>query len=163
MFGKIKNMFGGGDSVVIHAPLAGEAVAMSDVNDPTFSSGMLGVGVAIKPAENQVVSPVDGEVAMVFDTGHAVSIVSDDGVEILVHVGLDTVKLKGEHFKKCVATGDSVKWGDLLLEFDRDAIAAAGYDTITPVVVTNADEFKSVDLHAPGPVTGLDAIITVHK
>ena len=129
---------------VIGAPLKGEAIESSAVNDPTFAEEMLGKGMAIKPSEGKVYAPFDGTVAMVFDTKHAVSLVSDKGTEVLIHVGLDTVMLKGEHYTAHVESGASVKKGDLLLEFDMEAIAAAGYDTVTPVVVCNADDYKDV-------------------
>lgn len=129
---------------VIGAPLKGEAVESAVVNDPTFAEEMLGKGIAIKPAEGKVYAPFDGTVAMVFDTKHAVSMVSEKGAEVLIHVGLDTVMLKGEHYTAHVESGAAVKKGDLLLEFDMEAIAAAGYDTITPVVICNADDYKDV-------------------
>lgn len=129
---------------VVGAPLKGEAVPSTEVNDPTFAEEMLGKGMAIKPAEGKVYAPFDGEVALVFDTKHAVSLVSEKGTEILIHVGLDTVMLKGEHYTTHVETGATVKKGDLLIEFDMEAIKAAGYDTITPVVICNADDYKDV-------------------
>lgn len=129
---------------VIGAPLKGEAVESASVNDPTFAEEMLGKGMAIKPAEGKVYAPFDGTVAMVFDTKHAVSVVSEKGAEVLIHVGLDTVMLKGEHYTAHVENGASVKKGDLLIEFDMEAIKAAGYDTITPVVICNADDYKDV-------------------
>ena len=129
---------------VIRVPVKGEAVPSSEVNDPTFAEEMLGKGMAIKPSEGKVYAPFDGEVAMVFDTKHAVSLVSAKGTELLIHVGLDTVMLKGEHYTVHVEAGASVKKGDLLLEFDMEAIKAAGYDTIVPVVVCNTDDYKNI-------------------
>lgn len=129
---------------VIGAPLKGEAVPSVAVNDPTFAEEMLGKGMAIKPSEGKVYAPFDGIVAMVFDTKHAVSLVSEKGAEVLIHVGLDTVMLKGEHYTAHVESGAAVKKGDLLLEFDMEAIKAAGYQVITPVVVCNADDYKDV-------------------
>jgi len=129
---------------IIAAPVKGEAVPSSEVNDPTFAEEMLGKGMAIKPAEGKVYAPFDGTVALVFDTKHAVSLVSEKGAEVLIHVGLDTVMLKGEHYTAHVESGATVKKGDLLLEFDMEAIKAAGYDTITPVLVCNADDYKDV-------------------
>ena len=129
---------------VIGAPVKGEAVPSAEVNDPTFGEEMLGKGMAIKPTEGKVYAPFDGEVALVFDTKHAVSLVSEKGTEVLIHVGLDTVMLKGEHYTTHVEAGAAVKKGDLLLEFDMEAIKAAGYDTITPVVICNADDYKDV-------------------
>ena len=128
----------------VGAPVKGEAVESAQINDPTFGEEMLGKGMAIKPAEGKVYAPFDGTVAMVFDTKHAVSVVSDKGAEVLIHVGLDTVMLKGEHYTAHVESGAAVKKGDLLLEFDMEAIAAAGYDTITPVVICNTDDYKDV-------------------
>lgn len=129
---------------IIAAPVKGEAVPSSEVNDPTFAEEMLGKGMAIKPTEGKVYAPFDGTVALVFDTKHAVSLVSEKGAEVLIHVGLDTVMLKGEHYTAHVESGATVKKGDLLLEFDMEAIKAAGYDTITPVLVCNADDYKDV-------------------
>ena len=133
-----------GNVEVIGAPLKGEVVESSAINDPTFAEEMLGKGMAIKPAEGKVYAPFDGTVAMIFDTKHAVSLVSDKGAEVLIHVGLDTVMLKGEHYTAHVENGAVVKKGDLLLEFDMAAIAEAGYDTITPVVICNTDDYKEV-------------------
>ncbi|MDR0615898.1 MAG: PTS glucose transporter subunit IIA [Synergistaceae bacterium] len=157
MFGKSKNIFS------VLSPLAGEAVPISDVSDPTFSEKMLGEGVAIKPSVGRVVSPVDGTLNVVFQTGHALAITSEDGVEILIHVGIDTVKLKGDHFEVHVSTGDNVKIGDLLIEFDIEGIKSSGYDLITPVVIANTGEWRSVEPKALGNVKELDEIIAVHK
>lgn len=129
---------------VIYAPLKGEAIESAAVNDPTFAEEMLGKGMAIKPAEGKVYAPFDGEVALVFDTKHAISLVSTKGTEVLIHVGLDTVMLKGEHYTTHVESGSAVKKGDLLLEFDMEAIKAAGYEVITPVIVCNADDYNDV-------------------
>lgn len=161
MFGKLKSMFGGG-GITIPAPVAGEAVALSEVNDPTFAQGILGQGCAIKPKVGRVVAPVDATVSMMFETGHAVSLDTADGVELLIHVGLDTVMLKGAHYTAHCATGDKVKAGDVLMEFDIDAIRAAGYDTITPVVVCNADQFSEVNFKA-GSVDALGELLTLKK
>ncbi len=151
------------DMEVIAAPLKGEAVESSAINDPTFAEEMLGKGMAIKPVEGKVFAPFDGTVAMVFDTKHAVSLVSDSGIEILIHVGLDTVMLKGEHYTAHVESGASVKTGDLLLEFDMEAIAAAGYDTITPVVICNADDYKDVVRHTGKTVAVGDTVMELEK
>ena len=109
------------------------------------NTGMLGQGVAIIPSEGKIYAPADGEIAMVFDTLHAVSMTADNGVEILVHVGLDTVELKGEGFEGHVKAGDKVKKGDLLLTVDLDAVKEAGYDTITPMLVCNTDDYAAVE------------------
>lgn len=128
----------------IYSPLNGKCVPLSDVNDPTFAEEILGKGVAIIPSEGKVVSPVNGTVEMVFDTLHAVALSSNDGAEILIHIGLDTVKLNGKHYKAIVKTGDTVKVGDVLIEFDKDAIKAEGFDTITPVIVSNSVDYGDI-------------------
>ena len=148
---------------VIGAPLKGEAVPSSEVNDPTFAEEMLGKGMAIKPAEGKVYAPFDGEVALVFDTKHAVSLVSAKGTEVLIHVGLDTVMLKGEHYTVHVETGAAVKKGDLLLEFDMEAIKAAGYDTITPIVICNSDDYKDIVRTTGKPVESGDTVMELEK
>lgn len=131
--------------IVIASPVKGTVVSLEQVNDPTFSEGMLGKGVAVIPAEGNIYAPVDGEISLLFDTLHAVSMTTKDGVEILIHVGLDTVKLKGDGFTAHVATGDSVKKGDLLLSVDLEALKAAGYDTVTPMVICNTDDYSDVE------------------
>jgi glucose-specific phosphotransferase system IIA component len=141
----------------------GKAVSIRDVNDATFRDGLLGQGVAIQPASGRVVSPADGVVSLMFETGHAVVVITNDGVEMLIHVGLDTVKLNGEHFTARVKTGDSVSKGSLLLEFDIEGISSSGYDVITPVVITNADSFESVTPVVDGDVEELDEIMLIHK
>ena len=148
---------------VVGAPLKGEAIESAAVNDPTFAEEMLGKGMAIKPSEGKVYAPFDGTVAMVFDTKHAVSLVSDKGTEVLIHVGLDTVMLKGEHYTAHVESGASVKKGDLLLEFDMEAIAAAGYDTVTPVVICNADDYKDVIRTTGKQVEPGDVVMELEK
>ena len=130
---------------MLGAPAKGKAVNIQEVNDPTFSSGMLGQGVAVLPTEGKIYAPAEGEISMVFDTLHAISMVAENGVEILVHVGLDTVNLKGQGFEAHVKAGDSVKKGDLMLTVDLDFLKAEGYDIITPVVVCNTDEYAKVE------------------
>ncbi|ERK30688.1 beta-glucoside-specific PTS transporter subunit IIABC [Clostridium intestinale] len=129
---------------VINAPLKGVVVPLSQVDDDAFSSEAMGKGVAIIPDEGKLYSPFSGKVAAIFNTKHAIGLVSEDGVEVLIHVGIDTVKLEGKYFKTTLKTGDAVKEGDLLLEFDSQAIKEAGYDIITPVIITNTDKFLEV-------------------
>ena len=129
---------------VVCAPIEGKAVSLKQVDDATFSEEIMGKGAAIIPAVGRAVAPVDGVVSALFETKHAIGITSDDGVEVLIHIGLDTVKLGGEHFTALIKAGDKVKKGDLLVEFDIEAIKKAGYDTITPVLVTNAHDYKDV-------------------
>ena len=126
---------------VIGSPAKGRAVALSEVNDPTFAEEMLGKGAAVIPEDGKICAPADGEIGMVFDTLHAVSMTTDFGAEILIHIGLDTVKMKGEGFTGHVKAGDHVKKGDLLLEVDLEKVKAAGYDTITPVIVCNTPDY----------------------
>ena len=147
----------------ISAPVAGEVVPVADVNDPTFSEEMLGKGIAIRPSEGKVVAPCDASVDMMFDTGHAVSLVADNGAEILIHIGLDTVNLKGKHYTVHAKTGDKVKKGDLLIEFDAAAIAAEGYDTITPVVICNSADYKTVETLTGKTVAAGDPVIRLSK
>lgn len=140
------------DTVVL-APVDGTAVALSEVPDAAFADGSLGKGVAIRPTSGAVYAPFDATVVAAFPTGHAVGLRGVDGVELLIHVGLDTVKLGGEHFALKVASGQQVKAGDLLLEFDGEAIERAGYDLITPVIVTNGDLYPDVADVASGPLS----------
>ena len=131
-------------SATICAPLTGKAVALSEVSDPTFGEEILGKGAAIIPADGRVVSPVNGTVETVFDTLHAIGLKSEDGVEILIHVGLDTVKLGGKHFKAHVKNGDKVEVGTLLVEADLEKIKGEGYDVITPVIISNSFDYGDV-------------------
>ena len=147
----------------ICAPVTGHAVPVSEVSDPTFGQEILGKGIAIKPTVGKVFAPCDATVDMMFDTGHAVSLVADCGAEILIHVGLDTVNLKGEHYKVIAKNGDKVKKGDLLMEFDIDAITAAGYDIITPVVICNSGDYNTFETHVNADVEAGDVVIELAK
>lgn len=130
---------------IICAPIEGEAVVSAEISDPTFQQEMLGKGIAIKPAVGKVYAPADGKIEMMIESLHAVSMTTAGGVELLIHVGLDTVALKGKHFKGHVKEGDTVKRGDLLIEFDIEAIKAAGYDTISPVIICNSDDYADIE------------------
>ena len=146
--------------VTVSSPLNGELVELSNVPDATFADGILGQGVAILPSEGKLYSPVDGTVASVFDTKHAIALVTDSGAEMLIHVGLETVSLNGKHFTPKVKDGDRVKAGDLLMEFDLAAIKK-DFKTFTPVLVTNADEYTSIDvIKTSGPVQVGDKLYT---
>ena len=129
---------------VLVSPLKGEITNLSQVADAAFASGALGKGIAIKPIEGKVIAPADGTVTTFFPTGHALGITTDKGTEILIHVGMDTVQLEGKHFTPKVAQGAKIKKGDVLLEFDKKAIEAAGYSTVTPVIVTNTADYLDV-------------------
>ena len=164
MFGKLKGLLTKEKNrMKVLAPLEGEVVPVSQVNDPTFSEEILGKGVAILPAGNRVVSPVNGVVSQMFDTGHAVSIISDEGAEVLIHVGLDTIKLKGEHFTIHAHNQDEVKIGDVLMEFDRAGIVAAGYDVITPIVICNSSNFGSFEVMTGKTVKEGEEIILMEE
>ena len=128
----------------VAAPVKGIIVELAHVPDQTFSEKILGDGIAILPEEGKVYAPADGEVSCVMDTKHAVALTSAQGLEILIHVGLETVELKGKYFTSHVENGTKVKEGDLLLEFDLEALKKAGYQTVTPVIITNASDFVSV-------------------
>ena len=148
--------------LTLTSPMAGELVALSDVNDEAFSAGALGPGIAISPAAHAVVvAPCDGKVTVAYPTGHAYGLKSASGVQILIHIGMDTVKLDGKGFTPRVSKGDIVKRGDVLAEVDWDVIREAGYDTITPMVVTNKKKFGEVTPAAPGPVGISDTVVTV--
>jgi len=137
---------------ILLSPMAGQLSPLANVSDPMFASGVMGQGVAITPSGNQVVAPASGIVKSVFNAHHAIGLQSDKGAEILIHVGIDTVKLAGQHFNLHIKAGDRVSAGDLLLEFDREAIIGAGYQTITPVLITNNDEYLDVVLLAESEV-----------
>ncbi len=143
----------------ILAPVEGSVVPLSEVNDPTFSQEILGKGVAIIPAKGRIVAPADGILTVVFETKHAVSITTPEGAEIIVHVGLDTVNLKGEHYTAHKKQGDKVKAGELLLEFDMAAIKEAGYEVITPVIVCNTPNYPDMVCHTGMQVKELEPII----
>ena len=146
-----------------YAPMAGKAVPITEVPDPTFAEGMLGNGIAIEPAEGKVYAPCDATVDMMFTTGHAVSLVADCGAEILIHVGLETVSLEGKPFTVHAANGDKVKKGQLLIEVDLDAVKAAGLPTITPMVVCNTDEYPTFNTFVGKDVTNEDVVIALAK
>lgn len=146
---------------VIQTPIVGDVVALSNVNDPVFSSGAMGQGIAVKPSQDVVYAPADAEVTIVFPTGHAYGLGTANGAEILIHVGIDTVSMNGEGFNPKVNQGDKVKAGDVLGTFDSAKIAAAGLDNTTMVIVTNTADFASVNPVASGSVAKGDAIIEV--
>ncbi|MFU2164610.1 sucrose-specific PTS transporter subunit IIBC [Streptococcus pluranimalium] len=145
----------------IASPLNGDVVALADVSDPVFASEAMGKGIAIKPTDQTVYSPVDGTVQMVFDTGHAYGIKSDDGVEILIHLGIDTVSMDGKGFSQKVVANQAIKKGDVLGTFNLEDIAAAGLDSTTMIIVTNTADYAEVNPVAAGKVAKGDALITV--
>ena len=147
----------------VKSPVRGRIIPLSEVSDETFSSEMLGTTVAVEPEDGRVVSPCDGEVINVFDTGHAVCIATKSGGELLIHIGVDTVKLGGKGFTKKVSDGQQVRAGDVLIEADLDTIRAEGYPAATMVILTNADEYSEVEKAAPGAVGTDDPVMTLKK
>ncbi len=145
----------------ILAPMSGSVIALDQVPDSTFASGLLGRGVAIIPAVGKVIAPFPGEVASLFQTKHAIGLLSDSGIELLIHVGIDTVKLDGVPFTAHVKEGDRVQAGDLLIEFDRQAILDAGYDLATPIIISNSDDYREIDTVAPSAVEAGQPLLSV--
>ena len=145
MFTKVLRSFGmRGRVLTLDAPISGDVIPLSEVNDQTFATGLLGQGVAIQPTGTRVIAPADAKVEAIFPTGHAVALNTVDGLDVLIHVGLDTVQLEGKHFTVHAQVGDIVHKGDVLIEFDREAIAAEGYDVTVPILVCNSVEFSSI-------------------
>ena len=130
----------------IKSPLSGKVIALSEIDDPVFAGGAMGNGIAIEPTDNKVYAPFDGEIEFIAESKHAIGLKSEDGVELLIHVGMDTVQMDGKGFDVKVKANEKVKAGELLLEFDKDAIQKAGYSLITPVVITNSFEFEQKQL-----------------
>jgi PTS system beta-glucosides-specific IIC component len=159
----LKNLFNNKEMFEIGAPMAGKAVSVKEVNDPTFSEDILGKGMAIRPTDGKVFAPCDGEVDLIFETGHAVSMMTSFGAELLLHIGLDTVNLKGKHFTIHANIGDQVKKGDLLLEFDLAAVVADGYDPITPMIICNHHDFGTMELKIGNTVVPGDTVMAVAK
>ena len=143
------------------SPLSGNVVPIESVNDPVFSGKVLGDGLAIEPFDGKVYSPVNGTVETMMDTIHAVGVKSDSGAEILIHIGKDTVSLKGRFFESHVKEGDRIKKGQLIIEFDIDAVKKAGFDLITPVVIANHDNFD-LKKHESGEINAGDILMTLY-
>lgn len=160
LFGKNDEKY---DGSALYAPIAGKAVPITEVPDPTFSEGMLGNGVAIVPTEGKVYAPCDATVDMMFTTGHAVSLVANSGAEILIHVGLETVGLEGRHFTIHAHNGDKVKKGQLLIEVDLEGVKAEGLNTITPMLVCNTPDYPTFKTSVGKNVTNADVVIELGK
>lgn len=143
MFDSLKKMFEkNAKTISLKAVEDGRTISMDEVNDQTFAQELLGPGIAIVPSNGTVVSPINGTIATVMDTKHAVCIQGEDGLELIVHAGLDTVELNGKYYQTYKEIGDQVKAGDVLLEFDLEEITKAGYDVTTPIVITNLGDYK---------------------
>lgn len=150
------------DEETIGAPMTGEIIPLEELKDEAFSSGVMGQGAGIEPSEGRVFAPVDGTVSTLFPTLHAVGITSDNGAEILIHVGMDTVQLNGEGFIAHVNQGDRVKRGQLLLDVDLKLLREKGYSTQTPVLVVNPDDMSEIQVTDQKQTAVNDDFITVH-
>ena len=148
-------------SIVIASPIDGSVMAVSKLSDPVFNEDILGRGIAIIPSSGSIFAPADATISLMFDTGHAVSLVTDMGVELLIHIGIDTVKLNGRHFAIHTKSEAQVKLGDLLVEFDAEGILNEGFDVATPVVICNPDSFKEINFAAEGPIKAGEPLITI--
>lgn len=149
------------NEIVIPSPLEGTQIPLSQVKDATFSGGILGKGAAIIPTGTVIKAPFDGRVDVMFETGHAVGLISNDGVELLIHVGMDTVNLKGQYFHPQKKSGDTVQKGDILLTFDREEIIDAGYDIATPVIVSNTSQYAKITVVEKSETKEMDALIII--
>ena len=149
------------NAINITSPAEGKAIPLSEVTDATFAQEILGKGAAIVPEKGVIYAPFDGKIDVMFETGHAVGIVGDNGIELLVHIGIDTVNLEGKYFTPKKVTGDSVKKGDILIEFDIKKIKEAGYDVTTPVIISNTEQYVNVEITVTGEVTKESNLIRV--
>lgn len=140
-------------SIVIASPLSGIVRPLEQIDDPVFSSEALGKGCAIEPFQGEVLAPFDAAVVQVAPTGHAIALAGKNGVELLVHIGMETIELDGQYFEPMVQPGDAVRQGQCLLKFDMRSISAAGYSLTTPVIVANTDDFRDVQLSSGGKIT----------
>ncbi len=164
MIDKILNKFKRSKkSFMLYACANGKTVELDKVKDEVFSTGMLGKGIAIEPENGRLYAPCAGEVGHIFDTKHAINIISDFGAEILLHIGLDTVKLKGKGFDVKVKEGDRVNKGDLLCVFDIEVIKSAGLNATTPMVITNSDQFGQIDPRPECEIKSGDAVLRITK
>lgn len=159
-----KNLFGKKEEpadklLEIKSPMNGRYVKIEDIPDPVFSEKMMGEGFGIEPSDGEVVSPVDGEVMQVFPTNHAVGIKAENGIELLIHIGLETVAMDGRGFTGHVSEGDRVKAGDRLVSFDMDLVTQEADSTISPVIITNSDALQSFDVLETGEVAGGQTVV----
>lgn len=150
-------------SFMLYSPITGKIVPLREVSDEVFSSGMLGDGIAFEPKDNKLVAPCAGVVEHIFDTHHAMNIVSDFGCDILLHIGLDTVKLKGKGFDVKVSEGQRVNKGDLLCEFDMEIIKGAGLKTTTPMVITNSNDYTRIEARPKCSINAGDSVLKTVK
>lgn len=150
-------------AITLGAPAAGKCINVTQVSDPTFSGEILGKGIAVIPEDGSIKAPAAGEITMAFDTGHAVTMTTEDGAELLIHIGIDTVALKGKCFEMKVSAGQKVAKGDLLVSADLEGIKAAGYDTATMMVVCNMDAFSGIKCLTDKNVSAGEDVIELEK
>ncbi len=160
-YGEAKEQGPKSKKIIISSPVTGRKVKLSKVNDETFAKEIAGKGMAVEPADGRITSPFDGEVVTIFRTKHVIGLRSREGVELMIHIGIDTVELEGKHFTVHVSDGDIVKTGDLLIEFDKQAIKAAGYETVVPVIVTNTGNYLDIIASEEGNVESGQPLFTV--
>ena len=151
------------DDSVLYSVSEGTAILLSQVNDATFASEVLGKGIAVIPSKGEVVAPCDAVVETVFETKHAVGLSTESGMELLIHIGINTVELNGKYFTSHVKNGDHVKKGQLLVSFNMEKVKAAGYDVTTPLIVTNSDDYKDVKILSEDSVTPSDKVLEIVK
>lgn len=163
LFHKEKAVLTDPNAFIVYAPISGKIKPLEKIEDPGFSSGVLGMGCAIEPSSDEIHAPFDGKVIQIAASKHAITLRSENGLELLIHIGMDTVELKGLGFSPFVRIGDDVKKGQLILKFNRAAIAVAGYCITTPVVVTNGAESTRVDVLTGGTVTEGQALLAVYQ
>lgn len=165
--GLFDKLFGSKDKksvdIQIYAPISGEIVNIEDVPDVVFSEKIVGDGIAIRPTGNKMVAPVDGVIGKIFETNHAFSMESKDGVELFVHFGIDTVELKGEGFTRIAQEGQQVKCGETIIEFDLPLLEAKAKSVLTPVVISNMDEISNIEKNAGEVVAGETAVLVLKK
>ncbi|WP_249869094.1 PTS sugar transporter subunit IIA [Oceanobacillus saliphilus] len=164
MFGKLFKKNEEVTDITLVAPVSGEVVALEEVPDPVFSEKMMGDGIAIKPTSGEIVSPVNGKIVQLIPTKHAIGIHAENGAEILIHIGLETVSLDGEGFTAYVGEGDQVKKGDKLIHFEMDIVREKAKSTVTPIIITNTGDMRKIDVKTIQQViAGQDVILHVSK
>ena len=167
LFNKLKRMVSDESanqpSITLLAPLSGELVALEEVPDVVFAEKIVGDGIAIKPSGNKIVAPCAGVIRKIFETNHAFGMDSDSGLAIFIHVGIDTVELKGEGFTRIAHEGQAVQAGDVIIEFDLNLLETKAKSTLTPIIISNMDEVKELTKYSGAVTLGTDIILSVKK
>ena len=149
-------------AITLYSHMNGTVVSLENVEDDVFSQKLLGGGIAVEPSDGRLYSPCDGRIESIFDTKHAVNLISDDGAEILLHIGIDTVKLNGKYFEAHVSEGQMVKRGEVLITFDMGEIRRAGYKLTTPMIVCNTDDYSSFEVLGQGNTAAGDTLLKIN-